>query len=164
MTPNWCAFKDTGNNTLFVRLILSPEVMPNCNIVSMHVGIETSGSNRNNKRSSTYNKSVVTCPPLVIPIISLFCLKAIASGSIERSKRRGDSGHTFKDPETRVYVCVHAYAHARVCVCVELHGSLFLTFVSFQHTTDGYMVVCLNVSLCVFVLLSLQVKGAICKN
>lgn len=81
----------------------------------MHVGIETSGSNRNNKRSFKYNKTVVTCPPLVIRIISLFCLKAIASGSMERSKGEGTVDIPLK---IQRYVCMCVCTRMRVCLCV----------------------------------------------
>lgn len=94
-----------GNKTLLVRLILYPEDLPNWEMVSRHSGIEVSGSDINISKSSAYNDTLWTRPHLVILRILLLHYNAATSGSMTRSKRRGDNGQPCRVPLWTVKYC-----------------------------------------------------------
>ena len=52
--------------------------------------------------SSANNPVLFSTVPIVIPVILLFCLIAIASGSIANANRRGERGHPCLVPRWSV--------------------------------------------------------------
>lgn len=51
------------------------------------------GCERNMKMSSAYNDNFWTSLPIVTPVISEFCLIAVASGLRARTNSNGERGH-----------------------------------------------------------------------
>lgn len=81
-----------GNKVLFERLSLYPGTMLKCSKVDIMAGIDFEWFEINNNRSSVYEATLCSDPPLSIPSYSFAVRSEIARGSVESANNSGDGG------------------------------------------------------------------------